>query len=112
MSGPERERPRRAAALRYDHEGGHRAPRVVAAGAGEIAARIVEIAREQGLPVHEDAALAEALARLELEQEIPPELFVAVAEVLVWAYGLERRSVARKPSPGDGLRATDADGRR
>ena len=88
MSGPERERPRRAAALRYDPEAGG-APRIVAAGAGEIARRIVELAAEQGIPVHEEPALAEALARLELEQEIPPELFVAVAEVLVWAYGLE-----------------------
>ena len=45
--------------------------------------------------MREDPALAEALARLELEQEIPPELFVAVAEVLVWAYGLEKSVPAR-----------------
>jgi len=91
MSGPER-RPRRAAALKYNADPANRdaAPKVLAAGAGLIAERIVEIAREQGVPVHEDAALAEALARLELEQEIPPELFAAVAEVLVWAYGLEK----------------------
>jgi flagellar biosynthesis protein len=87
---PGRERPRRAAALKYDRDGAG-APKVVAAGAGLIAERIVEIAREQGVAVREDPALAEALARLELEQEIPPELFAAVAEVLVWAYGLERR---------------------
>ncbi|HEV7493752.1 EscU/YscU/HrcU family type III secretion system export apparatus switch protein [Baekduia sp.] len=86
MSKPER--PRRAAALRYDKDRVG-APKVIAAGAGLIADRIVEIAREQGVPVREDPALAEALARLELEQEIPTELFVAVAEVLVWAYGLE-----------------------
>ncbi|HWI73766.1 MAG TPA: EscU/YscU/HrcU family type III secretion system export apparatus switch protein [Baekduia sp.] len=89
MPGPDG-RPRRAAALRYDKDK-HNAPQVVAAGAGLIAERIVEIAREQGLPVREDPALAEALARLELEQEIPSELFAAVAEVLVWAYRLERR---------------------
>jgi flagellar biosynthesis protein len=93
MSKPEQ--PRRAAALRYD-KGRAGAPKVVAAGAGLIADRIVEIAREQGLPIREDPALAEALARLELEQEIPSELFVAVAEVLVWAYGLEpKRRLAR-----------------
>jgi flagellar biosynthesis protein len=86
---PGRDRPRRAAALKYERDGDG-APKVVAAGAGLIAERIVEIAREQGVPVREDPALAEALARLELEQEIPPELFVAVAEVLVWAYGLEK----------------------
>jgi flagellar biosynthesis protein len=89
MSKPER--PKRAAALRYDKDSAHPpgAPKVVAAGAGLIAERIVEIAREQGVPVREDPALAEALARLELEQEIPPELFAAVAEILVWAYRLE-----------------------
>ncbi len=86
MSKPEQ--PRRAAALRYDKDHAS-APKVIASGAGLIADRIVEIAREQGVPVREDPALAEALARLELEQEIPSELFVAVAEVLVWAYGLE-----------------------
>jgi flagellar biosynthesis protein len=79
----------RATALRYDKaEGG--APKVVATGAGEIAKRIVEIAEEQGVPVHSEPALAEALSRLELAQEIPEDLFAAVAEVLVWAYGLEK----------------------
>ena len=87
------QKPRRAAALKYD-QGGDGAPKVVAAGAGLIADKIVEIAREQGVAIREDPALAEALARLELEQEIPPELFVAVAEVLVWAYGLEKRRPA------------------
>jgi flagellar biosynthesis protein len=86
---PERKRPKRATALRYDRAKDG-APQVIATGSGLIAERIVEIAREQGLPVREDPALAEALARLQLEQEIPPELFVAVAEVLVWAYGLEK----------------------
>jgi flagellar biosynthesis protein len=84
------QKPRRAAALRYDQASAG-APKVVAAGAGLIADRIVEIAREQGVAIREDPALAEALARLELEQEIPSELFAAVAEVLVWAYGLERK---------------------
>ncbi|HEY6759741.1 MAG TPA: EscU/YscU/HrcU family type III secretion system export apparatus switch protein [Baekduia sp.] len=94
MPGPERQKPRRAAALKYE-KGAAGAPKVVAAGAGLIAERIVEIAREQGLAVREDPALAEALARLELEQEIPPELFAAVAEVLVWAYGLEAKQRRR-----------------
>jgi flagellar biosynthesis protein len=95
MPGPEK-KPRRAAALKYDRDADG-APKVVAAGAGLIAERIVEIAREQGVPVREDPALAEALARLELEQEIPPELFAAVAEVLVWAYGLD--SKRRRTTP-------------
>jgi flagellar biosynthesis protein len=80
--------PDRAAALRYD-PGGAGAPEVVAAGSGEVARRIVAAAREAGVPVREDAALAGALARLALEAEIPPELYSAVAETLVWAYGLD-----------------------
>jgi flagellar biosynthesis protein len=90
----EPKRPKRATALRYQRENDS-SPKVVATGSGLIAERIVEIAREQGLPVREDPALAEALSRLQLEQEIPPELFVAVAEVLVWAYNLEKK---RRPT--------------
>ena len=79
--------PRRAAALRYDPELGG-APTVVAAGSGELAERIIALAREHGVPVREDAPLAAALARLELEAQVPPELWEAVAQALVWAYRL------------------------
>lgn len=80
-----------AAALRYDANGGG-APTVVAAGSGELAERIVALAREHGVPVREDGALAEALARLQLEAEVPPELWAAVAETLVWAYRLSAQT--------------------
>jgi flagellar biosynthesis protein len=79
--------PRRAAALRYDPEAGG-APTVVAAGSGELADRIIALAREHGVPVREDAPLAAALARLQLEAQVPPELWEAVAQALVWAYRL------------------------
>ena len=46
------------------------------------------LAREHGIPVREDAPLAQALARLQLEAEVPPELWEAVAQTLVWAYRL------------------------
>jgi flagellar biosynthesis protein len=78
--------PDRAAALRYDGTG---APRVVAAGSGELARRIADTAHEAGVAIREDPALAEALARLKLEAEVPEELWRAVAEVLVWAMGLD-----------------------
>ncbi|SEH14722.1 EscU/YscU/HrcU family type III secretion system export apparatus switch protein [Thermoleophilum album] len=81
-------RPKRAAALRY-RAGEDAAPRVVATGSGKLAERIIEIAREAGVPVREDAALVDALSQLELGAEIPPELYAAVAELLVWAYGLD-----------------------
>ena len=59
-------RPRHAAALSYDEEAGG-APQVVAAGSGIVAERIIALAREHGVPIHDDAGLAEALARLQLE---------------------------------------------
>lgn len=94
---PERERPKRAAALRY--ESGDRAPRVVAAGRGHVARRLVELAEEAGVPVRRDPALAEALAQLELQLEIPHELYVAVAEALAWAYRLDLEAGPAQPGP-------------
>jgi flagellar biosynthesis protein len=90
MSGPE-DKPRRAAALRYE-KGVDPAPKLVAAGAGHVADRILALAREAGIPVREDSALADALARLQVDLNIPPELYAAVAEALIWAYSLDARS--------------------
>ena len=78
--------PRRATALRYTGEG---APQVVATGTGQLAERILERARAAGVPVRADDALARALAGLDLGREVPEELWVAVAEVLAWAYSLD-----------------------
>ena len=81
--------PRRASALKYEGVG---APKVVASGRGLVADRILEIAREAGLPIREDAALVEALAQLELGREIPEDLYTAVAEALAWAYSLDLKA--------------------
>jgi flagellar biosynthesis protein len=83
-------RPRRAAALRYD-AGRDQAPRVVASGKGVVADRILAEARAAGVPVRDDAALAEALAGLDLGAQVPESLYRAVAETLAWAYRLEGR---------------------
>jgi flagellar biosynthesis protein len=80
---------RRATALRYEGTG---APKVAASGQGYIADRIVEVALENGIPVREDPALAEALAALELEVEIPEDLYTAVAEAIAWAYALDAKA--------------------
>jgi flagellar biosynthesis protein len=88
-------RPRRAAALRYD---GRDAPRVVATGRGLVAEKILEAARGAGVPLREDPVLMEALATLELEQEIPPELYRAVAEALAWAYRLSGTGPPQTPA--------------
>jgi len=86
----ERERPQRATALRYGD--GAEAPEVVATGRGEIARKILDAAEEAGVPVRRDPALVEALTKLDVGQTIPPELYVAVAEALVWAYRLDARA--------------------
>jgi flagellar biosynthesis protein len=86
MPTPERARRPAASALRYTEGSG--APEVVASGRGLIAERIVAAAKEAGIPIREDAVLAEALAALEVGSEIPQELYRAVAEALVWAYRL------------------------
>lgn len=85
------ERRRKASALSYEGQG---APRVVASGKGLVAERILEAAREAGVPIREDRALAEALSGLELDTEIPEDLYVAVAETLAWAYSLELKARA------------------
>lgn len=82
-----------SAALRYTGDG---APRVVAAGRGEVAATILARAREAGVPVHRDPELASALAELALGDEVPEALWTAVAEVLAWAYRLEGEATTPK----------------
>lgn len=79
------ERPRTPLAVAL-HYNGNGAPRVVAKGGGHIADRIIETAREHNVPLEEDAALASVLARVDLGREIPRELYVAVANVLAFAW--------------------------
>jgi len=95
---PEPPERRRATALRY--EKGEHAPRVTATGAGLVAERILAAAREAGIPVREDPALAEALGKLELGADVPPELWTAVAETLAWAYRLDAAAGGRARRPG------------
>jgi flagellar biosynthetic protein FlhB len=79
-----------AVALRYEREGGGHAPVVVAKGVDHLAERIKELARVSGVACHEDVALARALyGRVRVGQEIPEELFAAVAAVLATVYRLQ-----------------------
>ena len=77
----------KAVALKYDREKDG-APKVIAKGRGEIAEKIIAIAREHNLPLYEDRNLVQILEALDLETEIPPELYRAVAEVLAFVYRL------------------------
>jgi flagellar biosynthesis protein len=82
--------PKRATALRWTGTG---APQVVAAGRGAVAEKILETAAAAGVPVREDPGLADALAALALGDEVPEAMWTAVAEVLAWAYKLDRRAI-------------------
>ncbi|CAJ95053.1 flagellar biosynthesis protein FlhB [Cupriavidus necator] len=88
-----------AVALRYE-EGRMGAPRVVAKGTGDIAARIRELAAEHRVPLMSAPPLARALHRhVELGQEIPAGLYTAVAEVLAWVYQLKHWHYSQGPQP-------------
>jgi flagellar biosynthesis protein len=92
---PRRKRPpgsKSAAALRY--EKGDDAPRVVASGHGHIAEKIIALAKEHGLKIHEDPDLVQILAELDLGSVIPPEIYQVVAEVLAYVY--RANTVARR----------------
>ena len=90
-----------AAALKYVPSKDS-APRVTAKGRGWIAEKILSLAREHGVPIREDADLVEILASLELDQEIPPECYAAVAEILAFVYSLNQRFQAASPRGGTG----------
>lgn len=79
------EKRKKAVALQYQHQV-DRAPKVVAKGQGIIAERIMEIAAEHNIPLKRDPALIEVLSKMDLDQEIPPELYRAVAEILAYVY--------------------------
>jgi len=76
---------KKAVALRYEAEKDP-APRVVGKGSGLLAERIIALAREHNIPVHEDVDLVEVLSRLDLNAAIPPETYVVVAEILAFIY--------------------------
>lgn len=80
----------KAVAILYDRERGG-APQVVASGRGEIAARIIDTAREHGVQVVEDPDLLEILSRVPVGEEIPEPMYQAVAEVLAFVYRINGR---------------------
>lgn len=80
---------RKVVALRYDATQDS-APKVVAKGSGHLAERILEVAREHGIVIHEDPDMMKALAVLDVDMEIPEALYRAVAEVLAFVYQTNR----------------------
>lgn len=79
-----------AVSLQWDGKG---APRVTAKGRGEIAERIVALAAANGVPLREDRALVSVLSKIDIDQQIPAQLYVAVAEVIAFAYALRGKQL-------------------
>lgn len=79
------QKPQKAVALKYDREKSN-APKVVASGKGEIANNIIKLAQEHDIFIKKDADLVELLSKIEINKEIPPMLYKAVAEVFSFIY--------------------------
>jgi flagellar biosynthesis protein len=86
---------RTAVAMRYDVEK-DKAPLILASGRGEVADEILRIADENKIPLYENKDLAALLAKLEIDTEVPPQLYVLVAEVLFFVYRLDKMSEKRE----------------
>lgn len=103
MTDAERAGLTRGEAVALTYSKGDAAPRVVAKGRGLIAREIIERAREAGVFVHESPELVGLLMQVDLDSRIPPELYVAVAELLAWIYkveqGIQPTSPVRMPAP-------------
>ena len=96
MAEDEIKKPKRAAiALRYDVEK-DKAPLILATGRGPVADEILRVAEENKIPLYEDPELVKLLSKLEIEAEVPPELYVLVAEVLFFVYKLDRMAEKRE----------------
>lgn len=85
----------KAAALKYD---GQNSPKLIAKGEGEIAKEIVSIAQDNEVHIHYDPLLLEVLSRLEMGEEIPETLYLAVAKIIAFAYFLQGKHPDKKPS--------------
>ncbi len=76
---------KKAVALRYDQEKDP-SPKVIGKGVGYMAEKLLELAKEHDIPIHEDADLVEVLSKLDINKEIPESTYVIVAEILAFVY--------------------------
>lgn len=81
---------RKAVALKYDRKKDD-APRVTAKGKGKVAEKIIELAKKHDIPIKDDPDLIEILSSLDINQEIPSEIYVAVAELLAFVYSMNSK---------------------
>lgn len=91
MKNQEKKRPTpKAVALRYIPKV-DRAPKITAKGSGLLAEKIIELAKKHGIPIQEDPALVQILSQLDFYQEIPPSVYMVVAEILAFIYSMNNR---------------------
>ena len=79
-----------AAAIKYDDKR-DAAPKLTAKGRGSIAEKIIKLAMEHNIPIREDPALVQILSRLDIDEQIPPEIYKAIAEILVFVYSVNEQ---------------------
>lgn len=90
MNKKETDKPKQAVALTYQ-KSNNTAPKVVAKGTGFMAEKIMSTAKQNSVPIYQNKTLASMLMAVELDREIPPELFQAVAEVLAYIYYIDKK---------------------
>ena len=96
----------KAAVLKYDVDQ-DKAPKIVGIGKGQVAEKILKVAEEHRIPFYEDPSLIDLLSKLEIQSEVPPQLYNLVAEVLSFVYKLDRLAkkkalVTKKYTPKKG----------
>jgi flagellar biosynthesis protein len=91
---PNQRNPQQAVALRYQAKKDP-APKMVGKGSGYLAEKILELAKQHNIPIRQDKNLIQILSRLDLNQEIPPDVYKAVAEILAFVYRLSSRKLER-----------------
>jgi len=95
MTNQQNDSAREAIALAYSQTDA--APRVVAKGRGLVAEQIIARAKEHGVYVHESPELVALLTQVDLDEHIPPQLYMAIAELLAWLYRIEHGSAPGEP---------------
>lgn len=96
-TGPGKKTRKTAVALDYE-PARHVAPIVVASGQGQVAERIIELARQHGVPIKEDPDLIQILAKLDLGEAIPPELYPVIAEIFAFIHLLNQKKAGLAPA--------------
>jgi len=84
---------KKAVGLKYDRSK-NSAPKVIASAKGKMAEKIIELAKKNDIPIKEDSDLVELLSKIEINKEVPPNLYKAVAEVFSWLYKLTGEKIS------------------